>query len=236
MIFPRSVNRISGSAHAFKCFTHPFQRYRNVPVTIHLFSQLCKWVSGCWTTLSWSMYQELRHWRKSIRRRFISMVNVLCRPSNAVVSHLKHSTGRDRDIILVPQPSDSPRDPLNWPLWRKDFIFLIFSSNSAIIGAWSFMLSPAYIAISQEFNIVRPINETLIAELQHSERTVWMVILHSRLGRFHHQWHCCQIRQTACLSRCESSYIIHIYLGNISKQLECFAGIPTNREFGSCAL
>lgn len=26
---------------------------------------------------------------------------------------LKHGTGRFRDIVLVPQPSDSPNDPLN---------------------------------------------------------------------------------------------------------------------------
>jgi len=30
---------------------------------------------------------------------------------------LKRGTGRYKDIILVPQPSDSPNDPLNWPLW-----------------------------------------------------------------------------------------------------------------------
>jgi hypothetical protein len=26
---------------------------------------------------------------------------------------LKHGTGRFKDVILVPQPSDSPNDPLN---------------------------------------------------------------------------------------------------------------------------
>jgi len=26
---------------------------------------------------------------------------------------LKHGTGRFKDIILIPQPSDSPNDPLN---------------------------------------------------------------------------------------------------------------------------
>lgn len=30
-------------------------------------------------------------------------------PSN---SHLKHGVGRDADILLVPQPSGSPNDPL----------------------------------------------------------------------------------------------------------------------------
>jgi MFS family permease len=30
-------------------------------------------------------------------------------------------------IILVPQPSDDPNDPLNWPLWKRDVILLILS-------------------------------------------------------------------------------------------------------------
>jgi hypothetical protein len=73
-----------------------------------------------------------------------------------IVSFLKHSTGRDKDIILVPQPSDSPRDPLNWPLWRRDLTFLIFCSNSAVVGCWSFMLTPGYGVLAEEFNIVFP--------------------------------------------------------------------------------
>jgi hypothetical protein len=30
----------------------------------------------------------------------------------AVQAHLKHAPGKNSDIILVPQPSDSPNDPL----------------------------------------------------------------------------------------------------------------------------
>lgn len=30
---------------------------------------------------------------------------------------LKHGKGRYKDVILVPQPSESPNDPLNWPQW-----------------------------------------------------------------------------------------------------------------------
>jgi hypothetical protein len=39
---------------------------------------------------------------------------------------LKRGTGRDFHIILVPQPSDDPNDPLNWPTWQKDVIFCLY--------------------------------------------------------------------------------------------------------------
>lgn len=33
---------------------------------------------------------------------------------------LKHDvTGQ---IVLVPQPSDSPNDPYNWPRWKKEMV------------------------------------------------------------------------------------------------------------------
>jgi hypothetical protein len=69
---------------------------------------------------------------------------------------LRHGSGKDKDIILIPQPSASPRDPLNLPLWRKDFMFFIFAANSAVIGAWSLMLAPGYGVIAAEFQIVPP--------------------------------------------------------------------------------
>lgn len=38
-------------------------------------------------------------------------------PTGVDSQFLKHDpTGR---IVLVPQPSDSPNDPYNWPKWRK---------------------------------------------------------------------------------------------------------------------
>lgn len=41
-------------------------------------------------------------------------------------STLKKGTGKASDIILVPQPSNSPNDPLNWPLWQRDLILLLY--------------------------------------------------------------------------------------------------------------
>jgi len=73
---------------------------------------------------------------------------------NVPVSFLKHGSGQDKDIVLVPQPTDSPRDPLNWPLWRRDLIFLIFATNSGVLSAWGEMLAPGYGVLAEQFNIV----------------------------------------------------------------------------------
>lgn len=53
----------------------------------------------------------------------------------------------------MPQPSDSPSDPLNWPLWKKDLALLIMSTNNAAIEAWAFMLLPGYGVIADQFHI-----------------------------------------------------------------------------------
>lgn len=39
------------------------------------------------------------------------------------LASLKHGTGRDAHIVLVPQPSDDPNDPLNWPRWKKHLTY-----------------------------------------------------------------------------------------------------------------
>lgn len=41
-------------------------------------------------------------------------------------AHLKKGKGGDSHIILVPQPSNDPNDPLNWPLWQRDAILLLY--------------------------------------------------------------------------------------------------------------
>ena len=38
---------------------------------------------------------------------------------------LKHATGRDTDIVLSPQPSEDPNDPLNWSPLKKELIFVV---------------------------------------------------------------------------------------------------------------
>ncbi len=45
--------------------------------------------------------------------------------SDGVTQGLKHGTGKDSHIVLSPQPSEDPNDPLNWPMWKKDMIIAI---------------------------------------------------------------------------------------------------------------
>lgn len=45
---------------------------------------------------------------------------------------LKHDpTGQ---IVLVPQPSDSPNDPYNWPRWKKELFTLNIIFGCGCVG------------------------------------------------------------------------------------------------------
>ncbi|KAI3326795.1 major facilitator superfamily domain-containing protein [Xylariaceae sp. AK1471] len=81
---------------------------------------------------------------------------------------LKHGHGRNSQIILSPQPSDSPNDPLNWPTWRKDAILTIVGLSAAVVGAYGPMLSPGFVEIAADLNIT--VN-TL------SQATAWVILL-----------------------------------------------------------
>ncbi|KAK5662633.1 hypothetical protein OQA88_8547 [Cercophora sp. LCS_1] len=80
---------------------------------------------------------------------------------------LKHGTGRYKDVILVPQPSDSPNDPLNWPQWQKEMILLIVGLSAAVVGAYGPMLSPGFVEVASNLNIT--INVL-------AESTAWLIL------------------------------------------------------------
>lgn len=54
---------------------------------------------------------------------------------------------------MVPQPSDSPRDPLNWPRWKKELLLVIISIDTAVVGAWGPMISPGFVEMSEQFHM-----------------------------------------------------------------------------------
>ncbi|KAH3145986.1 hypothetical protein LV164_006138 [Aspergillus fumigatus] len=41
------------------------------------------------------------------------------------VAELERGTGKHAETVLSPQPSKDPNDPLRWPLWQRDLMFLM---------------------------------------------------------------------------------------------------------------
>ncbi|KAI7215749.1 hypothetical protein KC352_g16663, partial [Hortaea werneckii] len=72
-------------------------------------------------------------------------------PQDAVLKRSKDGT------ILVPQPSDDPRDPLNWPLWRRDLITGILCLLSVIASTLSPLLAANSILLKVYF--VKPFTD-----------------------------------------------------------------------------
>ncbi|RDX44305.1 MFS general substrate transporter [Lentinus brumalis] len=70
-----------------------------------------------------------------------------------VARDLKRGTGRYAHIILIPQPSDDPRDPLNWPSWKKEACFWTLSFGTSLTGALSPLVSAGYVLLSKQFNV-----------------------------------------------------------------------------------
>ncbi|KAL5345207.1 hypothetical protein ACLOAV_009577 [Pseudogymnoascus australis] len=69
------------------------------------------------------------------------------------VSHLKCDTiGRD-PIILVPQPSDDPNDPLNWPLLKRDVIMLLLSVTAIFATALGPILAANTLSIVEDYGL-----------------------------------------------------------------------------------
>ncbi|KIW12360.1 hypothetical protein PV08_09637 [Exophiala spinifera] len=63
--------------------------------------------------------------------------------------HLKRDkTGR---VILVPQPSNDPNDPLNWPLWHRDLILGILCFVSCLATTASPLLAADSVTIALIF-------------------------------------------------------------------------------------
>jgi MFS family permease len=73
--------------------------------------------------------------------------------SGEITGALKHGTGRNANVVLIPQPSDDPNDPLNWPQWKKLMVLSVTLSGSVLYAAvCSAMLNPAFFQISVELN------------------------------------------------------------------------------------
>jgi hypothetical protein len=54
-----------------------------------------------------------------------------------VTGLLKHGTGKNAHIVLAPQPSEDPNDPLNWPRPLKELNLFILAFGATLHAAVS---------------------------------------------------------------------------------------------------
>ncbi|KAK4198365.1 putative MFS transporter [Triangularia verruculosa] len=66
---------------------------------------------------------------------------------------LKCDTSGPVPIILVPQPSDDPNDPLNWPLWKRDLITFILSVTAIFATCLGPILAANTLTLTEDFSI-----------------------------------------------------------------------------------
>ncbi|PVI06718.1 MFS general substrate transporter [Periconia macrospinosa] len=68
---------------------------------------------------------------------------------------------KNPDIILIPQPSADPNDPLNWPYVKKVVVISIIAFGSVLYAAvLAPLLSPALVVIAKEFD--KPVGEITV--------------------------------------------------------------------------
>ena len=54
--------------------------------------------------------------------------------------------------MLVPQPSSSPNDPLNWPFWRKCALMLTITYGAGVVGAFGPIISAGLVQVAEALN------------------------------------------------------------------------------------
>lgn len=77
--------------------------------------------------------RELEHVPGTSPLNELGQVGVDLDPASGIDSaFLKHDpTGK---VVLVPQPSDSPNDPYNWPKWRKRMYTVAIGYGCGCVG------------------------------------------------------------------------------------------------------
>ncbi|KAF2178991.1 MFS general substrate transporter [Zopfia rhizophila CBS 207.26] len=68
-------------------------------------------------------------------------------------SNFKHAKGKET-IILVPQPSDDPNDPLLWPRWKQEIAFIFIFFNCIVFAAAPGpLIAPGTVALAMELKV-----------------------------------------------------------------------------------
>ncbi|PHH78781.1 hypothetical protein CDD80_6237 [Ophiocordyceps camponoti-rufipedis] len=68
-------------------------------------------------------------------------------------TQLKCDTDHGDAVILSPQPSDDPNDPLNWPLWKRDLITFILCFAGILATSLSSILAANTVVLTLHFRI-----------------------------------------------------------------------------------
>ncbi|KAL4868780.1 hypothetical protein BDV12DRAFT_169010 [Aspergillus spectabilis] len=66
----------------------------------------------------------------------------------AYCSKVKFDRSGSVPILLVPQPSDDPNDPLNWPLWKRDLTLFSLSIVAVLCATTSSVMAAGTVALS----------------------------------------------------------------------------------------
>ncbi|GAB0136948.1 hypothetical protein EsDP_00005232 [Epichloe bromicola] len=66
---------------------------------------------------------------------------------------IKYGTGKGAGIELVPQPSDDPEDPLNWPLWRKHLNLMSLLVMVGLVGGMKTAFIPTANSLSKQYRV-----------------------------------------------------------------------------------
>ncbi|GAA6006971.1 uncharacterized protein JCM10292_000378 [Rhodotorula paludigena] len=70
-----------------------------------------------------------------------------------VVDALKKGKGRYSHVVLVPQPSDDPNDPLNDSRFTREAEFWVLCFVAGLVGGVGPLLAPGYTALAAEWGI-----------------------------------------------------------------------------------
>lgn len=65
------------------------------------------------------------------------LLNEKAAHTEALTGGLKHGVGKDVHIVLAPQPSEDPNDPLNWPKPIKELNLLVLAFGATLHAAVS---------------------------------------------------------------------------------------------------
>ncbi|CAI6329017.1 unnamed protein product [Periconia digitata] len=67
---------------------------------------------------------------------------------------LQHGKGKKTEIILIPQPSNDPNDPLLWPTWKRETAFSVLFLNCIVFAACPGpMIAPATVALAAQLEV-----------------------------------------------------------------------------------